>query len=123
MKVSDLFQALVALKQPGPETDHSSAATEQEARVGSRAVLGAQKKRKLSRTCQQHNHDSSEVQPTAHSSVSQTFLLAGPLSLRKITTDAYISAPVNIECPDVRYPKLKMAYLGTVFKITTNIYQ
>jgi len=83
MKVSDLFQALTTLEQSGPETDHSSAATEQEARVGSRAVLGAQKKRKLSRTCQQHNHDSSEVQPTAHSSVSQTFLLRTPFGFDK----------------------------------------
>jgi len=76
--------------------------------VVSRAVLGAQKKRKVSCTCQQHNRDSSEVQPTAHSSVSQTFLLEDPYWLRKINTDPHISAPVNIQCPDVRYPKLKM---------------
>jgi hypothetical protein len=67
----------------GPGCFKSSAATKQEARVGSKAVLGAQKKRKVSCTYQQHNHDSSEVQQTAHSSVSQTFLLADPFGFEK----------------------------------------
>jgi hypothetical protein len=41
-------------------------------------------------------------------SISQTFLLSDPLWLRKITTDPHILADVNTECPDDRYPKLKM---------------
>jgi len=43
----------------------------------------------------------------AWDSVSQTFLLADPFWLRKITTDPDILAYVNVECTDDRYPKLK----------------
>ena len=67
----------------GPGCFNSSVATEQEAKVGSRAVMGAQKKRKVSCTCQQHNLDSPEVQPTAHISVSQNFFARGPLMASK----------------------------------------
>jgi hypothetical protein len=35
-------------------------------------------------------------------------LLTDPFWLRKITTDSHILAQVNIECPDDRYPKLKI---------------
>jgi hypothetical protein len=39
------------------------------------------------------------------SSISQTFSLADPFRLRKITTDPYILAHV-IQCPDDWHPKL-----------------
>jgi hypothetical protein len=42
-----------------------------------------------------------------YSNVSQTFLLADPFWLRKITTDPHILAHVNIVCPDDGCPKLK----------------
>jgi len=41
-------------------------------------------------------------------SVSQTFLLAGPFWFRKTTTDSHILVHVNLECPDVRYAELKV---------------
>ena len=41
-------------------------------------------------------------------SVSQTFLLAEPFLLRKITTDPHILAYVNIHCPDDTHAKLKI---------------
>jgi hypothetical protein len=41
-------------------------------------------------------------------SVFQTFLLAGPFWLRKITTGPHILAHVNIEYPDDGHPKLKI---------------
>ena len=41
-------------------------------------------------------------------SVSQTFLLAGPLWLRKITADSHIRAHTYIESPDDGYAKLKI---------------
>ena len=41
-------------------------------------------------------------------SVSQNLLFADPFWLRKITTDPHILAHVNIQCPDDRYPKLKI---------------
>ena len=44
----------------------------------------------------------------ARTRVSQTFLLAGPFCLRKITRDLHILADVNIECPDDIYPKLNV---------------
>ena len=40
--------------------------------------------------------------------VSQTFLLADPFWIRKITTDPHILAHVNTDCPDDGYPKSKM---------------
>jgi hypothetical protein len=43
-----------------------------------------------------------------YSSVSQTYLLADPFRLRKITTDPHILAHVNKECTGDRYPKLKI---------------
>jgi hypothetical protein len=33
---------------------------------------------------------------------------SGPFWLRKTTTDPHLLADVNIDCPDDRYPKLKM---------------
>jgi len=39
--------------------------------------------------------------------VSQTFLLADPFLLRKMTKASHILADANRECPDDRYPKLK----------------
>jgi len=41
-------------------------------------------------------------------SVSQIFLLADPFWPRKITTDRHILAHINIVCPDVRHPILKI---------------
>jgi hypothetical protein len=41
-------------------------------------------------------------------SASQIFLLMDSLWLRKITTDPHILPHVNVECPDDRYPKLKI---------------
>jgi len=41
-------------------------------------------------------------------SVSQTFLLADPLWLRKTTTDSHILVHVNLECPDARYTESKV---------------
>ena len=46
--------------------------------------------------------------PIHYVSVSQTFLLADPFLLWKITTDPHVLALVNIQCPDHRYPKLKI---------------
>jgi hypothetical protein len=40
--------------------------------------------------------------------LSKLFLLAKPFWLRKRTTDSHILAGVNIDCPDDRYPKLKI---------------
>jgi hypothetical protein len=48
------------------------------------------------------------VPGTVYSSVSQTFLLADPFWLRKITMDPHILAHANIQCPDDRYSKLKI---------------
>jgi hypothetical protein len=44
----------------------------------------------------------------AYSSDSQTFLVADPFWLKKITTDPHILAPVNIECTDEGYANLKI---------------
>ena len=41
-------------------------------------------------------------------SVPQYFCLGAPFGLRKVTTDPHILAHVNIQCPDERYPKLKI---------------
>jgi hypothetical protein len=53
------------------------------------------------------------------------FLLADPFWLQKITMDPYILAHINIECPDDRYPKLKIyisrLILGS-YKYTTVAY-
>ena len=46
-------------------------------------------------------------------SVRQTFLLAEPFRLRKITTDPHILTHVNTVRPDGRYPKLKI-YISEV---------
>jgi len=43
---------------------------------------------------------------------SQTFLLADPFWLRKITTDPHILAQVNTECLDDTHQKLKKTYLS-----------
>jgi hypothetical protein len=51
-----------------------------------------------------------------HCSVSQTFMLADPFWLRKITKDPNILAHVNIACPENRYPKIKNVYLRTDFR-------
>jgi len=40
---------------------------------------------------------------TAYSSDSQTFWVADPFWLQKITTDPHTLAPVNIECKDEGY--------------------
>jgi len=40
--------------------------------------------------------------------VSQTFLLADPFLIRKISTDPHILGHENTDCPDDRYPKFKM---------------
>ena len=42
------------------------------------------------------------------SSVSKTVLLAGPFWLRNVITDPHVLADVNTECPDDRYPLLKI---------------
>jgi len=44
----------------------------------------------------------------AYSSVSQTFLLADPFWLLKITKDPYVLTEVDIDCPDDTYPKQKI---------------
>jgi len=38
-----------------------------------------------------------------YSSVSRTFLLAGPFWLRKITTDPHVHVHINVQCPDDMY--------------------
>jgi hypothetical protein len=48
-----------------------------------------------------------------YKSVSQTFFVADPFWHQKITTDPHILAQVNTECPDDKYPKLKI-YISEV---------
>jgi len=43
----------------------------------------------------------------AYSSVSETFPLADPFWLLKITKDPYVLNQINIDCPDDTYPKPK----------------
>jgi len=40
------------------------------------------------------------------SSVFQKFLMADPFWIREVTTDPYIPAPANTECPEDTYLKL-----------------
>ena len=47
-----------------------------------------------------------------HSSVSQAFLLAVTLWLRKMTTDPHILTDVNIEYADDTYTNLKKKYFS-----------
>jgi hypothetical protein len=53
-----------------------------------------------------HGQRSIKIQEIVWDSVSQTFILADPFWLRKITTDSHILAYVNMDCMDDRYPKL-----------------
>ena len=46
------------------------------------------------------------IQEMVWDSVSETFMLADPFWLRKITTDSHILADVNMDCVDDRYTKL-----------------
>jgi len=51
---------------------------------------------------------------TIYIGVSQTFLLADPIWLRKITMDLHILPHPNIVCPDDRCPNLKIYTLGLI---------
>jgi hypothetical protein len=52
-------------------------------------------------------YPSTNLPQTDYTSVSETFLLADPLWLRKISTDPPILLK-SIDCPDNRDPKLKI---------------
>ena len=53
-------------------------------------------------------HPSTKHYKKLSTPVLSNFLLEKPLWLRKITTDPHILSHVNMECPDDRYPKLKI---------------
>ena len=52
----------------------------------------------------------------------QNFLARGPFWYRKITTDSHILAHVNTECPDGRYPKLKIN-ISEIILVDTDKYR
>ena len=58
---------------------------------------------------------------THWTSISRTSLLAGPFSLRKITTDPDTLAHVNVESPDERYPKLKICISKLIRSILDSV--
>ena len=50
----------------------------------------------------------SESQPGKQLFVSQTVLVTDPFWLRKVIMDPHTLAHVDMECPDIRHPKIKM---------------